>query len=226
MQCGVLKSNEDMILALAGQFKQLSHEPEKFRSLNGIRTQQIDLLSTVLLGGQKSQSYPEKSDVNQIKKYERTPVLSNVKTKSCGRDDHLANGDKCRAKGAECRKCKKIGHCAKYCRLSGAEKEERKVKAVQQTCQDTDENHHEYFASKEGGIDFIYEPGTGNIADGLSRLPVTSAETEEKSVEEHVKLVKKDTVHCYPLRRSRRLERKTEKVVITVKEGWNESDES
>ena len=31
MQCGVLKSNEDMILALAGQFQQLSHEPEKFR---------------------------------------------------------------------------------------------------------------------------------------------------------------------------------------------------
>ena len=26
-----LKSNEDMILALAGQFKQLSHKPEKFR---------------------------------------------------------------------------------------------------------------------------------------------------------------------------------------------------
>ena len=26
----VLKSNEDMILALAGQFMQLSHEPEKF----------------------------------------------------------------------------------------------------------------------------------------------------------------------------------------------------
>ena len=26
-----LKSNEDMILALAGQFKQLSREPEKFR---------------------------------------------------------------------------------------------------------------------------------------------------------------------------------------------------
>ena len=26
-----LKSNEDMILILAGQFKQLSHEPEKFR---------------------------------------------------------------------------------------------------------------------------------------------------------------------------------------------------
>ena len=26
-----LKSNEDMILALAGQYKQLSREPEKFR---------------------------------------------------------------------------------------------------------------------------------------------------------------------------------------------------
>ena len=26
-----LKSNEDMILALAGQFKQLSHEPEKIQ---------------------------------------------------------------------------------------------------------------------------------------------------------------------------------------------------
>ena len=26
-----LKSNEDMIFALCGQFKQLSHEPEKFR---------------------------------------------------------------------------------------------------------------------------------------------------------------------------------------------------
>ena len=26
-----LKTNEDMILALAGKFKQLSHEPEKFR---------------------------------------------------------------------------------------------------------------------------------------------------------------------------------------------------
>ena len=26
-----LKSSEHMILALAGQFKQLSHEPEKFR---------------------------------------------------------------------------------------------------------------------------------------------------------------------------------------------------
>ena len=35
MRC--LKSNEDMILALAGQFKQLSHEAEKFRLLNGIR---------------------------------------------------------------------------------------------------------------------------------------------------------------------------------------------
>ena len=29
-----LKSTEDMILALAGQFKQFSHEPEKFNCLN------------------------------------------------------------------------------------------------------------------------------------------------------------------------------------------------
>ena len=29
--CIEFKSNEDMILALAGQFKQLSDEPEKFR---------------------------------------------------------------------------------------------------------------------------------------------------------------------------------------------------
>ena len=33
-----LKSNEDMILALAGQFKQLSHEPEKliFQVFSGL----------------------------------------------------------------------------------------------------------------------------------------------------------------------------------------------
>ena len=30
-----------MILALAEQFKQLSHEPEKFRWLNGIRTHDL-----------------------------------------------------------------------------------------------------------------------------------------------------------------------------------------
>ena len=34
-------SNEDMILALAGQFKQLSHEPEKVSWLNGIRTHDL-----------------------------------------------------------------------------------------------------------------------------------------------------------------------------------------
>ena len=31
-----LKSSEDMILALAGQFKQLSHEPEKFRIISSL----------------------------------------------------------------------------------------------------------------------------------------------------------------------------------------------
>ena len=37
----VFKSTEDMILALTGQFKQLSLEPEKFRWLNGIRTHDL-----------------------------------------------------------------------------------------------------------------------------------------------------------------------------------------
>ena len=36
-----LKSSEDMILAFAGQFKQLSHQPEKFRWLNGIQTHDL-----------------------------------------------------------------------------------------------------------------------------------------------------------------------------------------
>ena len=44
-----LKSNEDMILALAGQImKQLSHKPEKFRWLNGIRTHNLCDARTVL----------------------------------------------------------------------------------------------------------------------------------------------------------------------------------
>ena len=38
-----------MILALAGQFKQLSHEPEKFRWLNGIRTHDLCDAGPVLL---------------------------------------------------------------------------------------------------------------------------------------------------------------------------------
>ena len=37
-----------MILALAGQFKQLSHEPEKFRWLNRIQTQYLCDASAVL----------------------------------------------------------------------------------------------------------------------------------------------------------------------------------
>ena len=37
----VSNQNEDMILALAEQFKQLSHAPEKFRWFNGIRTRDL-----------------------------------------------------------------------------------------------------------------------------------------------------------------------------------------
>ena len=39
----------------------------------------------------------------------------------------------------------------------------------------------------------IYEPGTGNIADGLSRLRITEVPpTQVNFVEEHVHVVKKD----------------------------------
>lgn len=91
---------------------------------------------TLLLGGEKSQSFPEKSDVHQINKVDKTSASSNTKTRNCfrcGRDDHLANDDKCRAKDAECRKCKKVGHYAKCCKSSVAEKVDHKVKAVHQT---------------------------------------------------------------------------------------------
>ena len=77
----------------------------------------------LLLDGRKSQGSPKKSDVNHVNKYDKTPTLSNAKTKSCfrcGRHDHPANDDKCRAKGAERRKCKRIGHYAKYCRSNDA----------------------------------------------------------------------------------------------------------
>ena len=43
----VISSNEDMILALAGQFKQLSHEPEE---LNGIRTRFFQVHETIFPG--------------------------------------------------------------------------------------------------------------------------------------------------------------------------------
>ena len=42
-----LKSNEDMILALAGQFKKLSHEPEKFRWLNRMGSNPVESLITL-----------------------------------------------------------------------------------------------------------------------------------------------------------------------------------
>ena len=37
MKCGFLKSNEDMILALAGQFKHLSYEPEPASQRSWVR---------------------------------------------------------------------------------------------------------------------------------------------------------------------------------------------
>ena len=47
--------------------------------------------------------------------------------------------------------------------------------------------------AQDYAFNLIYEPGTGNIADGLSRLPVSSPATEVKFVEEHVNFVKKDS---------------------------------
>jgi len=119
---------------------------------------------TVLLGGEKSASLQENVDVNQVKK---TTTTSNKKSKNCfrcGRDDHLANDEKCRAKDAECRKCKRVGHYAKCCRSSNSGKdnnkeEDHQVKVVEQTSQDTDEYNHEYinYACKDGGIDFTID---------------------------------------------------------------------
>ena len=117
---------------------------------------------TILLEGEKILCLQEKSDVHQIKK---TSAASNTRTKycfRCGRDDHLANDQKCRAKDAERRKCKRIGHYAKCCNSFGAEKKESKVKAVEQTSQDTDEYNLEYvyFASIEGGRNFTIDVET------------------------------------------------------------------
>ena len=111
---------------------------------------------TLLFGEEKPSIFQEKSDVHQIKK---APAACNTKTRNCfrcGRDDHLANDQNCRAKGAECRKCKRIGHYAKCCKSVGSEKMENRVKTVEQTSQDADEYNFEYvyFASNEGGIEF------------------------------------------------------------------------
>ena len=82
--------------------------------------------------------------------------------------------------------------------------------------------------AQDYAFNLIYEPGTGNIADGLSRLPVTSAGTEVKSVDEHVKLVKKDStlLSIVEIQEAGKKDTELQKVVIAVNEGWNESDES
>ena len=47
--------------------------------------------------------------------------------------------------------------------------------------------------AKDYDFNLVYGAGTGNITDGLSRLPVTSSVVEVKFVEEHVNFVKKDS---------------------------------
>ena len=77
-------------------------------------------------------------------------------------------------------------------------------------------------------FNLIYEPGTGNIADGLSRLPVTSPVTEVKFVEEHVNFVKKDgtLLSIEEIQEAGKKDTELQKVVIAVSEGWSKSDES
>lgn len=63
---------------------------------------------TQLLGGQGAQNLPEKSDVNAVKS-----SVTKAKEKACfrcGTADHLANDERCTARNAQCRNCKKTGH--------------------------------------------------------------------------------------------------------------------
>ena len=108
---------------------------------------------TQLLGGQGSQAIPEKSDVNAVKS-----SVNKTKQKACfrcGRTDHLAHDESCRARYAQCRKCKETGHFWKYCRSTEAEKKED-VKFVQPTQQQTDKSNHEYvyYTGNENGEGF------------------------------------------------------------------------
>ena len=77
-------------------------------------------------------------------------------------------------------------------------------------------------------FNLIYEPGTGNIADGLSRLPVTSPATGVKFVEEHVNFVKKDStlLSIEEIQETGKKDTELQKVVIAVNKGWSKSDES
>ena len=76
-------------------------------------------------------------------------------------------------------------------------------------------------------FNLIYERGTGNIANGLSRLPVTSAGTEVKFVEEHVNFVKKNStlLSIEEIQEAGKKDTELQKIAIAL-EGWNESDES
>ena len=82
--------------------------------------------------------------------------------------------------------------------------------------------------SRPHDLNPTYEPGNGNIADGLSRLLVTSAATEVKFVEEHVNFVTKDStlLSIEEIQEAGKKDTELQKVVIAVNEGWKKSDES
>ena len=77
-------------------------------------------------------------------------------------------------------------------------------------------------------FNLIHEPGTGNIADGLSKLLVTTPATEVKFVKEHVNFVKKDStlLSIEEIQEAGKKDTELQKVVIAVNEGWSKSDES
>lgn len=107
---------------------------------------------TQLLGGQGSQTMPEKSDVNAV-----SSTVNKTKEKTCyrcGRTDHLANDDRCKAKDAQCRKCKKTGHFWRYCRSTGEKKEDIKFVLPGQQEPDKSNNEYVYYASTDKGMGF------------------------------------------------------------------------
>lgn len=106
---------------------------------------------TQLLGGQVAQKTPEGPDVNAVK----SSVNAGKRTCfRCGRLDHLANDEKCKARDAQCRKCKKRGHFWKYCRSTDDKKEDVKFVQPDQLQSDKSTNEYVYYASNDEGAGY------------------------------------------------------------------------
>ena len=70
---------------------------------------------------------------------------------------------------------------------------------------------------------FIYEPGRGNIADGLFWLPTTVPPTEVNFVEEHVHFVKKENalLSIEEIQEAGKKDAEVQSIIIAVNDGWN-----